>query len=181
MSDCCRRWALAILLAAASWPVCAQDLWERLGPDRIGASRAEIAGTLPLACSGDEEAAVCTWAGGTRPTFAGARVERVELRFAQDRLVRAIVRLSDRDYHALLDFLRGRFGASDDRSFRARGGMASEFEAGVHLWHAAGVSLVLEQFAGKIDISALTYGNEAAMADLVGAKTSYPRGSRRDL
>jgi hypothetical protein len=175
------RWALAALLAVLTWPAWAADLLARLGPDRIGVTRAEIAGQLPLTCSAAETGDMCSPAAGATDTFAGLPVDRVELLFAQDRLARATVRLSDRDYDALLDFLRARFGESDDRSFRARGGMASEFEAGVHLWQAAGVSLVLEQFAGKIDSSALTYGSEAAMADLVRAKTSYPRGSRRDL
>jgi hypothetical protein len=73
-------------------------------------------------------------------------------------------------------------GASDDRSFRARGGMAAaEFEAGVHLWKQDGVSTVLEQFAGKIDRSVLTYGSADALADLVRSKTAYPRGAHRDL
>ena len=57
----------------------------------------------------------------------------------------------------------------------------AEFEAGVHLWAHDGMSLVLEQFAGKIDRSVLAYGTAAAMADLVRSKTSYPRGVRRDL
>jgi hypothetical protein len=175
------RWALAILLAALTWPAWAEELWVRLGPGRIGVTRAEIGRQLPLACSAAETGDLCSPSVGATDTFAGLPVHRIELRFAQDRLARATVRLSDRDYGALLDFLRVRFGESDDRSFRARGGMAAEFEAGVHLWQAAGVSLVLEQYAGKIDSSALTYGNEAAMADLVRAKTSYPRGSRRDL
>jgi hypothetical protein len=106
----------------------------------------------------------------------------MELRFTQEQLVRAAVTLSDRYYAALLSFLGTQFGASNDRTFRARGGMgAVEFEAGVHLWKHDGVSLVLEQFAGKIDRSALTYGNAAAMADLVRSQTSYPRGARRDL
>ena len=175
------RWALAILLGALAWPVWAEGLWERVGPGRIGATHAEIAEHLRLTCSANETGQVCSPAAGSADTFAGLPVRRVELRFAQDRLARVTVRLSDREYDALLDFLRMRFGESDDRSFRARGGMASEFEAGVHLWQAGGVSLVLEQFAGKIDSSALTYGNQAAMADLVRSKTSYPRGSRRDL
>ena len=90
--------------------------------------------------------------------------------------------MSEQHYAVLLAFLGTQFGASDDRTFRARGGMgAVEFEAGVHLWEHDGVSLVLEQFARKIDRSALTYGSAAAMADLVRSKTSYPRGARRDL
>jgi hypothetical protein len=58
---------------------------------------------------------------------------------------------------------------------------AAEFEAGVHLWAHNGISLVLEQFAGKIDRSLLTYGAAAPMADLMRSKTSYPRGAHRDL
>jgi hypothetical protein len=53
--------------------------------------------------------------------------------------------------------------------------------AGVYLWRIEAVRLVLEQFAGKIDRSSLVYGTDAALADLVREKTSYPPGTRRDL
>lgn len=174
------RWLLAALVWLLAWPACAGDLWERLGPARIGATRTQFAG--PMACSGVEQEQVCAVSVGAGETFAGVPVKAVELRFTQGLLVRAAVTLSERYYAALLSFLGTQLGASDDRSFRARGGMgAVEFEAGVHLWEHDGVSLVLEQFAGKIDRSALTYGSAAAMAGLVRSKTSYPRGARRDL
>ncbi len=135
-----------------------------------------------MACSAVEREQVCVVSIGAGETFAGVPVKAVELRFTEELLVRAAVTLSERYYAALLSFLGTQFGASDDRSFRARGGMAAaEFEAGVHLWKQDGVSLVLEQFAGKIDRSVLTYGSADAMADLVRSKTSYPRGAHRDL
>jgi len=174
------RWLLPVLLWLLAGPACAGDLWERLGPARIGAPRAEFAG--PMVCSADEREHVCVVSAGAGETFAGVPVKAVELRFSEELLVRAAVTLSERYYAALLSFLGTQFGPSDDRTFRARGGMAAaEFEAGVHLWKQAGVSLVLEQFAGKIDRSVLTYGTAAAMADLVRSKTSYPRGAHRDL
>ena len=180
MGERCLGWLLAALLLALAWPACAGDLWERLGPARIGATRAQVAG--PMTCSAAEQEQVCAVSVGAGETFARVPVRAMELRFRQDLLVRAAVTLSERYYAPLLSFLGTQFGASDDRSFRARGGMgAVEFEAGVHLWEHDGVSLVLEQFAGKIDRAALTYGSAAAMADLVRSKTSYPRGARRDL
>jgi hypothetical protein len=176
------RRLLALLLWLPAWPACAADLWDQLGPAKIGAARAEIAAPMTCGPAGDGHGQVCTASPGTGVTFAGLPVRAVELRFAEERLVRVAVKLSEQHYRALLTFLGTQFGASDDRSFRARGGMAmAEFEAGVHLWEHAGVSLVLEQFAGKIDRSVLTYGSAAAMADLVRSKTSYPRGARRDL
>ena len=176
------RWALAALLWLPAWPACAGDLWDQLGPARIGATRAEIARQVSIVCGAGEPERVCNPGAGSAEIFAGVPVKRVDLYFGQERLVRVTVSLSDQHYQALLSFLSTQFGASDDRSFLARGGMAAvEFEAGVHLWKHDGVSLVLEQFAGKIDRSALTYGSDAAMADLVRAKTSYPRGARRDL
>ncbi len=176
------RWLLALLLWLPAWPAGAADLWDQLGPAKIGAARAEIAAPMTCSAAGDGHGQVCAARTGTGETFAGLPVRAVELRFADERLVRAAVTLSEQHYRALLAFLGPRFGASDDRSFRARGGMAmAEFEAGVHVWKHADVSLVLEQFAGKIDRSVLTYGSAAAMADLVRSKTSYPRGARRDL
>jgi hypothetical protein len=135
-----------------------------------------------MQCSPSGTQQVCAIAAGESETFAGISVRSMELHFVQEQLVWVSVTLGERHYAALLSFLSARFGASDDRTFRARGGMAAaEFEAGVHLWHPHGVSLVLEQFAGKIDRSRLTYGSQQAMADLVRGKTSYPRGARRDL
>jgi len=43
------------------------------------------------------------------------------------------------------------------------------------------VVVVLEQYAGKIDRTVLSYGSESAMAEVVRKVTSYPRGVRRDL
>jgi hypothetical protein len=176
------RWLLAACFCLLAWPAAAADLWDQLGPARIGAGRAEIAGEISVTCSAAGDGQVCTASTGTGLTFAGLPVRAMELRFAEERLVRVAVRFSEQHYRALLAFLGTQFGASDDRSFRARGGMAmAEFEAGVHVWEHDGVSLVLEQFAGKIDRSVLAYGSAAEMADLVRSKTSYPRGARRDL
>jgi len=180
-----KRYVCALLAALAwtlPWPACAADLWDRLGPARIGATRAEIGSEIRMACRSADRDDVCVVSAGAGKILAGVPVSAVELRFSHDRLVWAAVTLSERYYTPLLAFLAAQFGASDDRSYRARGGMgAMEFEAGVHLWEHEGVSLVLEQFAGKVDRSALTYGNAAAMADLVRSKTAYPRGARRDL
>jgi hypothetical protein len=179
------RFARGLLAAWACllpWAAGAADLWDQLGPARIGADRAEIAGEIAMTCSPAAAAQVCTASVEPGRTFAGLPVQAVDLRFAEERLVRVALRLNERHYRALLVFLGEQFGVSDDRTFRARGGMAmAEFEAGVHLWVHDGVSLVLEQFAGKIDRSMLTYGTAATMAELVRSKTSYPRGARRDL
>jgi hypothetical protein len=164
------------------WPAGAGDLWDQLGPAKIGASRAEIAGEMAMTCSPAAGAQVCAASVQPGRTFAGLPVQAVDLSFAEERLVRVALRLNERYYRALLAFLGEQFGVSDNRTFRARGGMAmAEFEAGVHLWEHDGVSLVLEQFAGKIERSMLTYGTAAMMAELVRSKTSYPRGARRDL
>jgi hypothetical protein len=174
------RGLLAALLWLLAGGACAADLWDRIGPTRIGATREELA--LPMACRAVEKEQVCALGTGAGETFAGASVRGVELQFVQEQLARVAVTFSERYYSALLSFLGVRLGASDDRTFHARGGMAAaEFEAGVHLWKHDGVSLVLEQFAGKIDRSMLTYGSAPAMAELVRSKTSYPRGAHRDL
>ena len=97
------------------------------------------------------------------------------------RLSKVRVIFSDLQYPTLLRFLTDGFGDGEDHSYIARAGMAGEFIAGVYLWHHAGVSVVLEQYAGKIDRGALSYGSESAMAEVVRKMTSYPRGARRDL
>lgn len=176
------RRLLALLPWLLTWTASAADLWDQLGPAKLGAAQAQIVEQIPMACSAGADGQVCTTTAGTGQTFAGLPIRAAELRFAEERLARVAVKLSEQSYRSLLAFLSAQFGPAEDRSFRARGGMAAaEFEAGVHLWEHDGVSLVLEQFAGKIDRSVLTYGSPGAMADLVRSKTSYPRGARRDL
>ena len=177
MFDRCWRHLLAALLWLLADGACAADLWDRIGPAKIGAAREQL--DVALACDENRHCALSAIAG---VTFAGVPVRAIELQFLQEQLAQVAVTLSERYYSTLLSFLGTQLGASDDRTFRARGGMAAaEFEAGVHLWEHAGVSLVLEQFASKIDRSLLTYGSASAMADLVRSKTSYPRGAHRDL
>lgn len=158
----------------------AADLWDALGPVRIGASKAEITEQLPLSCDATGLAQRCTPAG-IPGNFDGLPANTIELTFEDARLAKVSVTFSDQYYEALLHQLIARFGAGEDRSFRARAGMGGEFIAGVYLWSLDGVRLVLEQFAGKIDRSALVYGTDAAMAALVREKTAYPPGARRDL
>ena len=109
------------------------------------------------------------------------RARSVEAVFVDARLSKVTVSFSVAEYEALLSLLTDRFGAGEDRSYLARAGMAGEFAAGVYLWRKAGVVVVLEQYAGKIDRTTLTYGSEPAMAKAVRKATSYPRGARRDL
>jgi hypothetical protein len=59
--------------------------------------------------------------------------------------------------------------------------MAGEFEAGVKLWSAGEVAAVLEQYAGKIDRAALTFGDAEAMHATLAEKRSYAPGDFRDL
>jgi hypothetical protein len=173
----CSRGFLAALLWLLADGAGAADLWDRIGPARIGAPREQV--VVPMTCDANLRCALGLAAG---ETFAGVPVRAVELHFVQDQLARVAVTLGERYYSTLLAFLSAQLGASDDRTFRARGGMAAaEFEAGVQLWKHDGASFVLEQFAGKIDRSLLTYGSAAAMADLVRSKTAYPRGAHRDL
>ena len=171
---------LLVALLGLATSVRGADLWGVLDPARIGASKAEISEQLPLKCEPASTVQRCVPAR-TLTTFAGLRVDTIELVFEDARLTKVVVMLSDRDYEALLGQLADRFGPGEDRSFRARAGMSGELMAGVYLWRIDAVRLVLEQFAGKIDRSSLVYGTDAALADLVREKTSYPPGTRRDL
>jgi len=174
-----RAAALAATLALAT-VASAADIWDALGPARIGASKAEVTEQLPLSCDASGLAQRCTPAG-ISGNFDGVAATAIELTFEDARLTKVSVTFSDQYYEALLRQLVARFGTGEDHSFRARAGMGGEFIAGVYLWSLDGIRLVLEQFAGKIDRSALVYGTDEAMADLVREKTAYPPGARRDL
>jgi len=91
---------------------------------------------------------------------------------------------AEKHHAAMLERLRAALGTPEDRSFRIRAGMAGTFEAGVHVWHverAAGSwFLVLEQYAGKIDRSALTWGDAQAMDTLLERVRRPGQGGARD-
>jgi hypothetical protein len=157
------------------------DAWETLGPTQIGGAFDQIANNAALTCNDDAAQQVCASVPAAPVTFGGVRSRNIEAVFVDGRLSKVTVSFSVAEYEALLSLLTDRFGAGEDRSYLARAGMAGEFTAGVYLWRTAGVILVLEQYAGKIDRTTLTYGSEPAMAKAVRKATSYPRGARRDL
>jgi hypothetical protein len=172
---------LSVLLASGAGRAHSADAWDALGPGRIGARFDEIAQGASLACDAQTGHRVCTASSPIPIVFAGLPVQRIEAVFDDSRLERVRVTLGLRRYKELLQILTARFGEGEDHSFLAIAGMGGEFAAGVHVWRTGASSLVLEQYAGKIDRSALTYGSESSMADLVRKVSLYPRGARRDL
>jgi len=159
----------------------AADAWEALGPMRIGGAFDQIASNAALTCNDDAAQRVCASVPAAPVTFGGVRARNIEAVFVDARLSKVTISFSVAEYEALLSLLTDRFGDGEDRSYLARAGMAGEFTAGVYLWRMAGAIVVLEQYAGKIDRTMLTYGSEPAMAKAVRKVTSYPRGARRDL
>jgi hypothetical protein len=154
------------------------DAWDTLGPSRIGEQEEKIVGAVGLQCREEAASRVCT-ADAAR--FAGVPVTRIEARFRAGALASVSVHLGEVHYAALLGALHVRLGESEDRSYRARAGMAGEFDAGVKLWTLDHAAVVLEQFAGRITRSGLTFGDAASMASMLEEKRSYPPGAWRDL
>jgi len=157
------------------------DAWEVLGPTHIGRPLDEVSKEISLTCDGGTVRQVCATDAKAMVPFGRVPARKIQALFDDARLSKVTVIFSDLHYPTLLRFLTDRFGNGEDRSYVARAGMAGEFSAGVYLWRQAGVSVVIEQYAGKIDRGALSYGSESAMAELVRKLTSYPRGARRDL
>jgi hypothetical protein len=177
------RWrgtALLVLVLAACRPAASagDDYSETIGPARIGASLERLSAALPMRCDAFTPTRKCTLLEGR---FAGVPVSGVEAAFRDGQLAQVKVRLDTRHYPALLEALRARLGEPEDRTFRARAGMAGELEAGVKLWTSGEVSSVLEQYAGKIDRAALTFGDAGAMHSILAEKRSYAPGTWRDL
>ena len=171
----------ATLLAPAGGYSGEPDVWDRLGPERIGAGFDDVAQRIALHCGAEAARRVCTVSSPTSIVFADVTVVRIEAVFGDSRMEQVRVTLGIKQYANLFRVLTARYGEGDDRSFNAIAGMGGDFAAGVHVWRVAAVSLVLEQYAGKIDSSALTYGSASSMADLVRKANSYARGARRDL
>jgi hypothetical protein len=159
----------------------AADAWEALGPTRIGHRFDEVSNDIALTCDGGTKRQVCATDASAKIPFGGVPARSIQAVFDDARLSKVTVIFSDLQYPTLLRFLTDRFGNGEDRSYVARAGMAGEFSAGVYLWRQAGLSVVIEQYAGKIDRAVLSYGSESAMAEVVRKATSYPRGARRDL
>jgi hypothetical protein len=167
--------ALAAGLRTAS---AADDYAEAIGLARIGTPIERLAAALALRCDDAVPIRKCSLPAGH---FAGVPVTRIDAAFRDDRLAQVTLRLDTTHYRALLEALRARLGEPEDRTYRARAGMAGEFEAGVKLWSAGEVAAVLEQYAGKIDRAALTFGDAEAMHATLAEKRSYAPGDFRDL
>ena len=176
-----RALLLATLLASASGLARGADVWESLGPARIGAGFDEVSQIATLACSGKAARRVCAVSAPEPIVFAGVPALRIEAVFEDSRLALVKVTFGIKQYANLFRVLTARYGEGEDRSFVAIAGMGGDFVAGVFIWNTAAASVVLEQYAGKIDRSALSYGSESSMADLIRKANSYPRGAHRDL
>lgn len=176
-----RALLVSTLFASAAGQAQGADAWESLGPARIGASFDEVSQSAALACSKEAARRVCTAPSQAPIVFAGLPVARIEAVFDDSRLEQVKITLGNEQYEDLFRVLTARYGEGEDHSFLASAGMAGTFAAGVYVWRTAALSLVLEQYAGKIDRSALTYGSEPSMAERVRKANSYPPGARRDL
>jgi hypothetical protein len=179
-----RSWWVALAALTLPGAAGAADGWDLFGPASLGAGRAEISARIELECTPAQHepgTTVCRPAPRALPSFAGVPVQRVELVFRDDRLEQVAGRVHEPHFAALEAFVVGRNGAGQDCSIRFRAGMAGDLLNRILLWRRDGQALVIEQFQGKIDRSAFTYGTAAAMAGMVREKTAYPPGSFRDL
>ena len=172
---------VAALCATVPARALAADAWEALGPARIGAGFEQISRDAALKCDVRGGRAVCAVTSSGPVLFSGVLVARVEALFRESALERVNVSLATTQYEALHRVVTAHYGAGEDCSFLAIAGMAAEFVAGVFVWRVGTTSVVLRQYAGKIDRSALSYGTEESMADVVRKARAYPRGARRDL
>ncbi len=182
MARPCARFALcgAWVLAVVAGPAQGADAWHALGPERIGARFEDISRAVPLQCRDEGATRVCT-VTLSPAVFDEVPAMRIEAVFDAGHLHQVRVLLDIEHYEPVLRSHAARYGTGEDRSFQAIAGMGGEFTAGVTVWREAAVNLVLEQYAGKIDRSLLTYGSAQAMDKLLRKTGSYPRGARRDL
>lgn len=172
---------LACLVAAAyvwSGTSAAQERWDELGLARIGASADQLEGLASARCEGGGAERACTVAGGV---LLGVPVLGVEALLRDGKLARVAVRFDSTHYPSLLAALSARLGEPEDRSYRARAGMAGDFEVGVRLWEQAGRAAILEEYAGKIDRGALTFGDAQSMREALARQRAAARGAWRDL
>lgn len=169
-----------LLALALAWSAAApaQERWEELGPRRVGTPAEQLEALQGARCTGDGPQRTCLLAGGV---FLGVPVRGVEALLRDGSLAQVVVRFDSTHYAALLEALRARLGEPEDRSYRARAGMAGEFEAGVGLWEQGTAGVILEEYAGKIDRGALTFGDAQAMRAALARERAFPPGARRDL
>jgi hypothetical protein len=172
---------VSVLLATTAVQARGADAWESLGPARIGAGFDEVSRSIALTCKKETARQTCAVSLRAPIAFAGVPATSIEASFDDGRLQRIRVSLAVGQYEELLRILTARYGEGEDHGFVAIAGMSGDFTAGVFVWRTAALSLVLEQYAGKIDRCALTYGSESSMAGLVRKVNAYARGARRDL
>jgi hypothetical protein len=157
---------------------------EGFDPLLPGASRAGLEARMQFDCAAQSRDQRCRVPAP--PALPGGVAPKALEVLFRDRALAQVQGVFDERHHAgVLARLRAALGTPEDRSFRTRAGMAGVFEAGVHVWTLESAAgnwfVVLEQYAGKIDRSALTWGDEPAMHSLLERVRRSGRGEAREF
>jgi hypothetical protein len=169
--------ALPVLVLALAGN-CASAEFELPAP---GTASSGVAGLDAFKCETGPRVTLCRLEPGAARTFAGVAIDGATLEFRDGRVAVATVDFGESGFEAVTGRLAAAFGPGEDHGERLRGGMGGTFTNAVTAWRRDGAIWLAEQFAGRIDRSAVSRMDSAAFDALQAARAARRVNGARDL
>jgi len=169
-------WAAGLVLAIAR-PCVAAEL-ELPAP---GTARPEVADLEAFSCETEPRVSRCRLKPGLGRTFAGVPVDAAILDIREGKVTVAAVFFDESSFDDVAARLSNDFGPGEDHSEALRGGMGGTFTNQVKAWRRDGAVWFAEQYAGRINRSAVSRLRPAEFDAIMAARAAQRVNGTRDL
>lgn len=146
-----------------------------------GTARPEVAGLDDFTCEMEPRVSRCRLRSGLARTFAGVPVESALLDIRESQVVVAAVFFDETGFVAVIERLTADFGTAEDHSEQLRAGMGGNFTNVVKAWRRDGTVWFAEQFAGRINRSAVSRVGTAEFDGMMAARAAQRVNGARNL
>jgi hypothetical protein len=169
-------WAASLVLALAR-PCTATEL-ELPVP---GTARPEVAGLESFVCETEPRVSRCRLKPGLARTFVGVPVEGAILDIREGKVAVSAVFFDESSFADVAVRLAADFGPGEDHSEALRAGMGGTFTNVVKAWRRDGSVWFAEQYAGRINRSAVSRLGPAEFDAIMAARAALRVNGTRDL
>lgn len=146
-----------------------------------GTPRPEVAGLDDYACEVEPRVMRCRLKAGLSKTFAGLPVDAAVLDVREGRVMVSAVFFDEAGFAAVTERLAADFGAGEDHSEELRAGMGATFTNVVKAWRRDGAVWFAEQFAGRINRSAVSRVGATEFDGMMAARAAQRTNGARNL
>jgi hypothetical protein len=146
-----------------------------------GTARPEVAGLDAFTCETEPRASRCRLKPGLARTFAAVPVEGAILDVREGKVAVAAVFFDESRFEDVVVRLANDFGPGEDHSEALRAGMGGTFTNVVKAWRRDGSVWFAEQYAGRINRSAVSRLRPAEFDAIMAARAAQRVNGARDL